>query len=554
MATDNKKQQTESKAQSSNQRNVPQSMPPHRLYYSFADALKIVRSKVPNCTADYLLYCGLMGRVKFFIHVPHGLNVYTVCEIGFESDKLSTPPRLLVLDKMDCGAIEWNKKIILGSFPSGYWFNGVSFQETYPRFDQPWASQEIKFGIFENVSHESIRKNLSDLRLENKAQSDKWNKAIFDPNSRNGILPCVHISNAPDLNATTDIQNTQATSFVKDVALAISEKTLFVTHDQLTRLIQAEVISLALSETLAAETANKELHEESLYQRTLKAGQSTPGPFQIQERSTYYLSPTIYFTLEEAVKAVKQQHPECTASQLLEFGFSNKLTFITPVPIGIDLVGVRPDNSDAISCSVPQFLIVESADCETILLKGKVSIGRFRRGHGYGLGSSFDIFPDNHLHGRNNILFQWATLYQDQPHKIEITVDRLFLVQSDLANLVLSEPGSWKKNGEERPDIHESLLNRLRDKAGPTDVQQTSSSMNSIADSPEQRPSMLSEREVIKRLGLSRTTINAYQNKKDENYYDPTFPKKRKVAGSKRSIAYLESEVTHWGNQHIRPK
>ena len=553
MATDNKKQQTESKAQSRNQRNVTQSMPPHRIYYSFADALKIVRYKVPNCTADYLLYCGLMGKVKFFIHVPHGLNVYTVCEIGFESNNLSTPPRLLVIDKMDCGAIEWNKKIIIGLFPSGYWFNGVSFQETYPRFDQPWASQEIKFGIFENVSHESIRKNLSDLRLENKAQSDKWMKTIFDPNSRNGILPRVHISNAPDLNATTDIQNAQATSFVKDVTLAISEKTLFVTHDELIRLIKTEVISLPLSETLAVETAKKELQEESLYQRTLKAGQSTPGAFEIRERSTYYLSPTIYFTLEEAVEAVKQQHPECTASQLLEFGFSNKLRFITPVPIGIDLVGVRPDNSDAVSCSVPQFLIVESAECETILRKGKVSIGRFKRGHGYALGS-FDIFPDNHLCGRNNILFQWATLYQGQPHKIEITVDRLFLVQSDLANLVLSESGSWKTIGEERPDIHESLLNRPHDKAGPTEVQQTSSSLNSIADSPGRRPSMLSEREVIKRLGLSRTTINAYQNKKYENYYDPTFPKKRKVAENKRSIAYLESEVTHWANQHIRPK
>lgn len=178
----------------------------------------------------------------------------------------------------------------------------------------------------------------------------------------------MHIVNTSDLNATTDIQNTKATSFVKDVTLAISEKTLFVTHDELTRLSNGGFF-IGVFETLAAETANKELHEESLYQRTLKAGQSTPRAFQIQERSTHYLSPAIYFTLEEAVEAVKQQHPECTASQLLEFGFSNKLRFITPVPIGIDLVGVRPDNSDAVSCSVPQFLIVESAECETILRK-----------------------------------------------------------------------------------------------------------------------------------------------------------------------------------------
>lgn len=109
-----------------------------------------------------------------------GLNVHGC--IGFESNNLSTPPRLLVIDKMDCGAIEWNKKII-GLFPSGYWFNGVSFQETYPRFDQPWASQEIKLESLKTFRMNQLERIYRICDWKTKRKSDKWMKTIFDPNS-----------------------------------------------------------------------------------------------------------------------------------------------------------------------------------------------------------------------------------------------------------------------------------------------------------------------------------------------------------------------------------
>lgn len=561
MATSKKNQQTALKAQASDQRKITHWLPPPRLYYSFADALKIVQSEIPNCTADHLLYCGLMGKVKFFLHVPYRFNVYAVSRNRVEWNKRIDTPRLLILGGLDCGAIEWSKKTYQSSFHSGYEFDGNSFNVIFPTLTRLEANPEFTWSIFEKGSNSPFRINQPDLRSECNAQPTIWEKAIDDQNSRNGIETVKLLCSAPD---QVDIQNAKTNPSAKAVALTITEKMLFVMHDELRQLIKDEVALLnryrqqQLVDSLAQEIPNWGGHEETLYQRTLSAGQSVCHQFKIPEQSNDYLSRNIYFTLEEAVVAATPQHPECTAGQLLAFGSTNKLMFITPVPVGVDLIAVNVIanprcDKNITSDDAPRFLVVESAECLTIMREGKVSAGRFKRGHNYDFNTSIDIFPDGSPDGRNNILLQWATSYLGQFHEIEIPTDRLFLVQSDLANLVLTESGPWTSVVEEQQDVHERESDQSADNVGSVEKWSPSTVQKAIANSSERRPSMISECEVIKRIGRSRTTINAYQDR-ESRYYDPSFPKKRKVVGSARNVEYVESEIVRWGNDHPRPK
>lgn len=161
-------------------------------------------------------------------------------------------------------------------------------------------------------------------------------------------------------------------------------------------------------------------------------------------------------------------------------------------------------------------------------------------------------------------------------------MDRLFLVQSDLANLVLSMPGPWKLAAEESNDVAKIQNDSLEhsgipaqgndggecvdptngkadeslDQGNPQSLTNVVENASAYAETPipsspdelgedaqKEPPALMSEQELIDLIKMSRSTINEKQDPKGK-YFDPSFPKKIKLG--KRRVAYSKSEVNNW--------
>lgn len=513
-------------------RNSSKPLPPVRLYYSFADALRIIQSSLPHCTADYLLYCGLMGRISFFVHVPSQYDVVAYDTVRRTAYRVPVSPRLMVVDSLDCGNIEWGKKTSQSSFHSGYVFNGTHLNQILPTTPQSWSALGIVWKIIEPVPLATTSGSVTNPTPE-------INAPLKDSPS---------IRNTPDGSNYNFSLIEIAPNQIKSIELTVSEKNLFATHEGIIRLIELECWLTSAMESFAAVPDKSQENYESLYQKTLKAGKQASSQYETQPSKFNRPSPSLYFSLQEAVDAVKSDHPSCTIQTLLEFGTAHKLIFVTPLPTNIELRSGKFEQVNGVIFASPKLLVVESDTCATILRDGKVKLGRFPRGHGYNVGP-YEISPLALPFGGSDPRYQWETFCDDKPCEIEISVDDLYVVQSNLANLVLNEPGPW---GAE----NESLSAEGQPSSDDNNIESTtkplSAQKNGVADH-EERPATISEREVMRRLGRSRSAIVSYQ-KVNHDSYDPTFPKKQKVPGSRHRIEYIAEDIDRWARAHPRPE
>lgn len=352
-----------------------------KAYYTFNEALAIVRAHSLNCSAAYLLYCGGMGKIRFFIPVAPDMKLAVVGHDGTCYRSYTPLPEFLTLEKKHCAEIERFNSTKQSVFPSGCSFNQEKYQETPAYYNsvgnysstgrwQIWSENILPNESFKEgeASINTTRENIEKAEIPNSSIREIDIEAcnLFVSSHELMLLENqIKSELRHTLSITTNLKDFWSNQFIKDIEAA------------------------------------EDPEVESLYEKTLRLDAERVKDFDIPRRERFFLSPQIYYSLTRAVEVVKQKHPECTTQHLLEFGARDKIHIITPLPIGVTTQKFRrtidlEEQMEPIDPLPPKFFVLSSSDCKAIANDGKLCQKIFERQHSYGFGTSHsDHASDN---------------------------------------------------------------------------------------------------------------------------------------------------------------
>jgi prophage regulatory protein len=269
-----------------------------------------------------------------------------------------------------------------------------------------------------------------------------------------------------------------------------------------------------------------------------------------------------HYPLAEAAELAK-----CKPSDLLHFGVQKQISLLVGVPDWVDLRvyddSTRSDFEPFLLA--PQLLVLLQTHCLKIELSGRTEQSDFREG--YLLESSGKlkkILPSYGYPELNHQWVYWRTFQNDLSYLMELTTDKLFVLHSDLIQLMepktnkgdsgKAKPEKPKKNtrdiqGERikpcSPEVPELATENTVTRGDPTVKQMPKRNErdNDTKESVTKKPEILRMEDVVSRVKLSKSTIYDKINPKSPRY-DPTFPKKRSLGPN--SVGWQESEINSW--------
>lgn len=98
---------------------MPENISPiNRLYYPLSEAIKALKVWGKTLSIGDLLHYGVLGKVRFFIHVPSGIQVRGIQQ--FQNYLKGLQPSLLILSPLHCSELECNRATQQSLFPSAY--------------------------------------------------------------------------------------------------------------------------------------------------------------------------------------------------------------------------------------------------------------------------------------------------------------------------------------------------------------------------------------------------------------------------------------------------
>ena len=489
--------------------------------YSVKDALKMAERKIDGFTEIDLFRYGYYAKLSFLTPRPANLKI-TASEGGSDSTIVTNqpPPDMLVLYPEDCFQIEIFGQTIRSEYKNGFLCKWKTLIPYSPKITPDSISE--KLGPSPSLSLENHRLRVK-TKLDETRRWRTWHES-------------------------------------KSYPLEIRKDNLYLMRSEFDPLIEAASKSGGIPET------------EIEY---------TPA-FTISEITKYNLSPKKFASLSELAKLAK-----CSESLILSTAADNAHQFFTPVPCEIALCqAIANSNLTKISHTrvpanvreIPQLLVIDYNDCETVVASGHHKQGAFKLGYsfennelvpcypnyskeimdsnqeGIGQGSSTKNAANNH----DEITKVWLTFYQDKPIEIDITFDRIFieLTESDRSSLLADVRKILSKRCSDQTSFpiesgglddpidreiahHMSLIYNQSSETG------NPASVDALGD-------RVTVKEFMEMAGISRTTITNRTKRKDKY---PDFPTKFDN-DEKTRVFFRRPEVDAWirKNPHLNRK
>lgn len=283
-----------------------------------------------------------------------------------------------------------------------------------------------------------------------------------------------------------------------------------------------------------------------------------------------------HYSLVEAAERVK-----CKPSDLLHYAVQQKIALLTGVPDGV-VVRIHDESTD-MDCdaflTAPQLLTLTQSYCLKIELNGKTVQSDFLEG--YFLESSGVLRKLLPSYGRPDLNHRWAfwRTYRDKSvNLLELTLDRLFVLHTDLVRLMNIETDDIPPDEEpippkapqEKRSTQKSAIDtgKEKDVASSAPKKDSTSEELSSADrqpvkqnrSEDSKTQIVSDRknvtiirlkEVERRTGLKRSTIYDKMAQKSSRF-DGAFPKQVRLGVS--SVGWYESEIEAWLDERKRTR
>lgn len=284
-----------------------------------------------------------------------------------------------------------------------------------------------------------------------------------------------------------------------------------------------------------------------------------------------------FYSLTEAAEITKR-----TPRNLLSYGSLGEISFVTPVPWGIEVCAVDSFSAHTGSpmfqpelMQFPEMLVVSPRDCRRIETSthGLTEQSDFSEGYTFDVRGKPQMFPANvgapvmHRGG-----WAWRTFQHGDPVTIELAADRLWVLHSDLVKLIASEAtlgeparGTVKTRQADTPDLTRGDAQRStqeikrpfsdhfrrkaesgRQEARPKDTivaNLTADQHENHSQSPPKHPKIIRAKDVIARTGLSRSTVYAKIDPKSP-CFDATFPKQVRLGPN--AVGWVETEIDAW--------
>lgn len=174
---------------------------------------------------------------------------------------------------------------------------------------------------------------------------------------------------------------------------------------------------------------------------------SPPNESELHEFNKSSLTERIYYSLAEAADNVAEI-VKCTPKNLLQYGCSNQIRLITPVPKGKN---VKPVNTldwlrgestsigqpDSVFWSIPDMLLLNPEDCKEIDLHGSAEQSDFKMGYVFFLMHEGILRPlPPTLATDFTSTWRWRVFSQGKPEHIAITQEDIFVTREELQNFI----------------------------------------------------------------------------------------------------------------------
>lgn len=274
-----------------------------------------------------------------------------------------------------------------------------------------------------------------------------------------------------------------------------------------------------------------------------------------------------HYSLAEAADLL-----HCKPMDLIHKAVHEQITLLVGVPDNVRFrtYDAAADVAEAPALLEPQLLALMQSHCLKIELNGKTEQCDFREG--YLLDPSGRLQKLMPSYGRPNLNHLWAfwrTYEGPLSIKIELVPERLFVVGSDLQDLLSaghkieqtektikaankkilapirllqSDAENDSESGFEKGTApNKSVVTQQIAKAELPSP--TSSAINTSNRLEPNQPNIIRLKQVLERTGLSRSTIYDKINPKSSRF-DPLFPKQLHLGTG--SVGWVESEITAW--------
>ena len=167
----------------------------------------------------------------------------------------------------------------------------------------------------------------------------------------------------------------------------------------------------------------------------------------------------IYYSLEEAVNIIKASKNikaagavTFTKEDLLHYAGIDKIRLVTVVPGSVDIYfGNSYQNYDSAPLTPPDLLVLKSSYCRQIECHTETEQSDFNDGFLIDIHGNVHSWTPISSDGKCKLV--WRTRNTEEPIKIKITQDRLFVMSFDLASFIGGKlPQQWEPSIEQKPE------------------------------------------------------------------------------------------------------
>lgn len=267
-----------------------------------------------------------------------------------------------------------------------------------------------------------------------------------------------------------------------------------------------------------------------------------------------------HYSIDEAANLLN-----CKLRDLIHLAVQEKITLLVGVPDNVRFrtYDATDDQIESPALLEPQLLALTQTHCLQMELNGKTEQSDFRKGYLINpAGQLQKLMPSYGRPKLNHLWAYWRTYDGPFSTKIELVPERLFVVGSDLLNLIKpnqkteKSKKTIKEKAEPTFDIalasHQLSIDENKEivesSGSQTKVTLTQASeLKSFKSIPTATSvtqlTIIRLKTVQQRTGLSRSTIYDKMDAKSPRF-DGTFPKR--ISLGTGSVGWYESEVNHW--------